>query len=138
MNIIAAAAFAAAVLLTAAWRLHAHDKMKYGATTIALLGATALTFSAAYWWTGIYRATNHGPGLIILAVAVVGCGIDYVLQVHMKHNKFKKGRTTWIAVAFGVSGMLLIVNFSGIYHSVQQGFSTRSVTQVVSHVNGAG
>jgi hypothetical protein len=138
MDIIAAAAFAAAVLLTATWRLHAHDKFKYGATVIALLGAMALTFSASYWWTGLYRATAHGVGLVILGVTLSACGIDFVLQVLMKHSKFKKERTTWIALGLGVSGVLFIMNFTGIYHSVQQDLNSHSVTSVVDHVNGTG
>jgi len=138
MDIIAAAAFAAAVLLTSTWRLHAHDKFKYGATILALFGAMALTFSASYWWTGLYRATDHGLGLVILGIAFAACGIDFVLQVLMKHQKFKKGRTTWIAIGFGVAGVLLIMNFTGIYHSVQQDINGRTVANVVDHVNGNG
>jgi hypothetical protein len=138
MDIIAAAAFAAAVLLTVALRLNAHDKLKYGATVIALLGAMALTFSASYWWTGLYRATAHGIGLVILGIMLAWCGVDFVLQVCMKHAKFRKERTTWIAVGLGVSGVLFIMNFTGIYHSVQGDLNSRTVTSVVDHVNGTG
>lgn len=136
MDIIAAAAFAGLFLCTLAWRMHQHDKAKYGATIIALFGAMALTFSGAWWATGLYRATSHGIGLLILAVVLAGCGADFVFQVIMKHPNFKKGRTTAIAAGLGVAGVLFIMNFSGIWHSVQPEITGHSVVQVEDHVNG--
>jgi hypothetical protein len=136
MTLILAAAVLGGILLSVGWRLHAHKKAKYGATICILIGSIGVAFSAIDWFTGLYRFGSGGPGLVIVAVVTTCCVVDVVLQVFLRHQKFKEGRTSWIAIVAGVGVTVLVVNFSTIYHSVQGKLNTHSVSQVVDHVNG--
>jgi hypothetical protein len=135
MTLIYAAAVIGGILLSVGWRLHVHKKAKYGATICILIGAACMAFSAIGWWSGLYRMGSGGLGLVLVAVVTASCVVDVVLQVFMKHQKFKEGRTSWIAAVAGVGVVIIAVNFTGIYHSVKSELNSRTVTQVVDQVS---
>lgn len=138
LDTLGAAGFAAAFLITAAYRLHKHEKGKFLRMWIFLAGAIAVTFSAALWWPGLYRFTSHGIGVFILGVALAWGLFDFVLQVPLKHTKYHPTRTAYAAVVLGIAGMLTFANLTGIEHGIESDVNGHGLTTVLSHVQNNG
>jgi hypothetical protein len=134
VDTLGAAAFAAAFLGVAAYRLHKHDKGKSLRMWLFLVAAIAVTFSAAVWWPGLYRFTSAGIGIFILGAALAWGLFDFVLQVPLKHGNYHAKRTAYAAIVLGIAGMLTFANLTGIVHGIQSDVNGHGFTQVLSHV----
>jgi len=134
IDAISGAIFLAAFLGVAAYRLHAHGRLNRGRMVMFLGAAVAVTFTAAFWFPGLYRFASNGVGLALVGGLFAWGLVDTILQVGLKHTKFHPKKTAYAVVALGVAGMLLFANVSNIKASMHSDFSRGGVTQVLDHV----
>ncbi len=143
INLITLAAFAGIVVMVLAHRIIAHDESPKGqskavraASAMVFAGALAVTFASAVVFGGLYRATDHGAGLLILGAILAFCGGDFYFQVIRDHTKQHKVKTPWVAAAgLGIAGALFFGNVTQIAHSIQKDVHVSGVTAVFDSVH---